>query len=165
MKKIKPIRIVLLCLVGLLAWWLYHDIVVVRRPAYIHEFITPAYIEEAEDFYSANKDLLNQLSELQDTVEGDTRYYYTFHEHTFNTPYIPKEFLDILLKLESNTNESYFVSINRHNVKVRFADHTDYQVFMYHGAAEFFGMDDMEKETILENGWTIQAPFIQKPFI
>ena len=165
MKKIKPIRIVLLCLVGLLAWWLYHDIVVVRRPAYIHEFITPAYIEEAEDFYSANKDLLNQLSELQDTVEGDTRYYYTFHEHTFNTPYIPNEFLDVLRELESNTNEVYPVIINQYYVEVSFANHTDYQVFMYHGAAEFFGMDDMEKETILENGWTIQAPFIQKPFI
>ena len=165
MKKIKPIRIVLLCLVGLLAWWLYHDIVVVRRPAYIHEFITPAYIEEAEDFYDENKDLLNQLSELQDTVEGDTRYYYVLNEHTLNTPYIPKEFLDVLRELESNTNEVYPVIINQYYVEVSFANHTDYQVFMYDGAAEFIGMDDMKKETILENGWTIQAPFIQKPFI
>ena len=159
MKKRKLICIVILCLVGILASWFYYVIVVKRHPAYIHRFTTPSFIEEAEDFYYANKDLLNQLSQLQESFEGDTMYDYTFHAHTFNTPYIPKEFLDIFRELESSTNESHAVRINQYDVTVLISNNGHYEVFLYYGAEDFIGMDGVEKETVLEDGWTIQAPF------
>ena len=156
MKK-KHKYIVILCFVGSLVLWLFYVMFLVYQPAYVHRFLTPTHIEAAEDFYYANKDSLHQLSQLQETVEGDTRYTYTFHEHNFNTPDIPEEFLDTLQELESNTNKIYSVTIDKYGVTVFVGSGTSYDVYLYHGENDFdYGET---KEALLEDGWRILAPF------
>ena len=162
MKKAKVIGIVLLCCAVIIPTFLYITFVYMRTPEYVHKYLTPRYEKEAEDYFYANKDELEQLSALKDTLGVDERYYYAFYEHVFNTPNVPEEILEILLALEEKTDAQYTLYISQYKVTVSIASGTNYDVYLFYGdPEELHGMDpESEKETTLEAGWTVQAAHV-----
>lgn len=161
-KKANVIAVILTICAFAFGVYLYSTLVYMRTPKYIHQKLTPPYEAAAREFYEANCDILHQLPDVVNQIELDSYYYYAFHDHTLNSTNIPKQLLVMIEGLESSTSNNYSVSIRGREIIIFVESSTCFDVYLYYGypVAEYHTEQEWSKSTLLENGWSIEAPCI-----
>lgn len=132
-----------------------------RSPSYVWSRVTPPHEEAAAAFFRENREELERLAELRETLGPEERFSYTFHAHEYDSLNIPAEAAAALLALEGKAPEGYTVSLTQVEITVAVASGTNYDVYLYLGPDTAHSVKaEWEREIPLEDGWTVQAPYV-----
>ena len=155
MRKWQIAVILLLCGIAGLSWLLYDRLVTRRSPEYIHTHVTPPYEEKARDYYDAHAGELARLAALLPELADGECYDYPDGAGAE----IPAELLSVLEELECPDS----IRLTRDEILIWIASGTCFDVYLVYGDAggAYYGVSpEWEKSAPLEDGWSIQAPYV-----
>lgn len=129
---------------------------------YIMQVAAVPYEAEAQSFYEANSDVLSELTSKLQNQDTQRDYYFTFQIHDLDSPDIPGDIVQLLMKLEDNTNSSYAIAINAGEVSVSIAEETFLTVDLLYGADyEPVSFESKDKRIIsLDENWKIRSCYV-----
>ena len=132
-----------------------------RSPGYVWSRLTPPHEEAAAAFFRGNREELERLAELRETLGTEERFSYTFHAREYDSFNIPAEVAAVLLTLEGKTPEGYTITLTQAEITVAIASGTNYDVYLYLGPDTAHSVKpEWEREIPLEGGWTVQTPYV-----